>query len=114
MGCMLKSPILRIDSLFFIALNHHISITAAENNEKYLNMVRECVSQKALYFAKQFNFTFNTSVYLANLSKDRMPAGDDRYYFNIMHVQQFIDWGITDILTPVIYGFFAVFFKRNY
>ena len=109
MGYFLKSAILRIDSVFFLPLNNHISGSAAENNSKYLAMIRECVNQKALYFSKEFDITFNVQTLLQNVSKDKIAASsDERYFFNKVHAQCFIEWGMADVIVPVMYGFFAV------
>jgi len=111
MGYLLKSPILRIESLFFVALNHKISTSAAEANSQYINMIKECVKEGALYFSRDFDFTYNMQTLLTGISNNKLGNGDIRYFFNKIHLKLFIEENIQDAITPVIYGFFSVLFK---
>ena len=106
MGRILKSPILRIESLFFIALVYKISTPASKANAQYIKMIKECVKQEALYFSKDFDFTYNIQTLFNGIPNNKLGNGDGRYFFNKAHLQLFIDNNISELINQVIYGFF--------
>ncbi len=115
MGYLLNSPVLRVDSLFFCALNKHISKAASVKNAEYLNMINECVKDKALYFARDFSLTRNIQGIVDGITQQKFTArdlpttySDDRFFFNKTHSTYLIQNGMQALITPLIYGFFAV------
>lgn len=115
-GNLLKSPILRIDSLVFYALNKNITKEAAAKNSQFIDMIKEVVKDKALYFSNQLNLTLSIQKTLSGISKNIIRLqfdmlnqnGDERFFFNHQHCQLFSRLNMKGIITPIINGFFSV------
>jgi hypothetical protein len=116
MGYLLRAPVLRIDSLFFCAVNKQISPDAAAKNATYLNMINECVQARSLYFSPELNMTLRMQSLINGIAANTIrPASDHvsantdaRFFFNRVHCQFFLDNMMYDMITPTIQGFFAV------
>ncbi len=115
-GELLHVPVYRVAEVSFVQINKSISKDSRAKNLSYTDMIKKMVEDGAMYFTQEFSLTLNVQTLITKMSTGALKSGDpasrlqseDRFFLNKKHCQFFQDHGLNDMITPLIYGFFAV------
>lgn len=58
-GKLLKGSVYKVDNLLFVPLSYTANLKIDESDEVYVEMIKKIQSEKAFYFAYEFDLTKN-------------------------------------------------------
>jgi len=107
-GEILSKKIFRIEKLSFVPISKNIQVTSfknlifAEEDRTYIEMLEAFFSKKFLFFSYEFDLTLTLQNSCENNFEKRMWRS--QYFFNEIWMQDFINNGFFDWVTPIISG----------
>lgn len=106
-GTLLNSPVHRVEAISFVQVEKVAERTARERNREVTGMIKSAVEGQGVYYCEDFSLTVNMQRLFKNIGEGR-NENEGRFWLNEKHCKLLHEYGMEDLITPVIYGYFEV------